>query len=193
MYPEELEIETHPFEPFIDAETKVLIMGTFPPPRARWSMDFYYPNRINDFWYMMGLIFYGDRYALFNSKEKKFDLEKIKSLLRKNHIGLNDTGYRIRRLQNNASDKFLDIIEPIHLYELLEKYPRCRTLCTTGEKAASIIAELTDTPKPAMGQMETSSDGLEIWRMPSTSRAFPMKLEDKAAYYSKMFAHLGII
>ena len=59
-------IEEHPFEPYIPADARILIMGTFPPQPKRWSMDFYYPNRTNDFWFMIGLIFLNDRYALYN-------------------------------------------------------------------------------------------------------------------------------
>ena len=44
-----------------------------------------------------------------------------------------------------------------------------------------------------MGEMVTSADGLEIWRMPSTSRAYPLALDKKAEFYAKMFRHLNII
>lgn len=187
------ELETHPFPPFIDEGTKLLIMGTFPPPKSRWSMDFYYPNKINDFWYMTGLIFFNDKYALLNRETGKFDLEKIKALLTAKHIGLNDTGYKIKRLKGNASDKYLEIIEPIPLAEIRKKYPGITTLCTTGEKAASVIAELTGTPLPKMGEKVSSADGLTIWRMPSTSRAYPLKLEKKAEYYARMFRESGVL
>lgn len=53
-------IERHPFPPFIPTDAKVLIMGTFPPKPLRWSMEFYYPNKTNDFWRVMGIIFYDD-------------------------------------------------------------------------------------------------------------------------------------
>lgn len=71
--------------------------------------------------------------------------------------------------------------------------PLCRTVATTGEKAAGVIASLTDTDAPKMGEMVTSADGLEIWRMPSTSRAYPLALDKKAEFYAKMFRHLNII
>lgn len=168
-------------------------MGTFPPGRHRWSMDFYYPNRTNDFWYMMGLIFYGDRNALLKPGEKVFDLDKIVNLLTAKHIAMNDTARKIRRLKDNASDKYLEIIEPVPLFVLLDEMPDCHTVVTTGEKAASVIAELTDTAVPKMGEMVTSDAGLDIWRMPSTSRAYPLALTKKAEYYAKMFHSIGII
>ena len=34
---------------------------------------------------------------------------------------------------------------------------------------------------------------MRLWRMPSSSRAFPMKLEEKAAYYREMMEQIGIL
>ncbi len=192
MESESLHIETHPWEPFVPDGARILIMGTFPPGQHRWSMDFYYPNRTNDFWFMMGLIFFGDRDALYDRRARLFNLPAIKELLAEKGIALNDTARKVRRLKGNASDKFLEILEPVPLHELLAQMPECHTVATTGEKAAGVVAELTATPVPKMGEMLTDASGLNIWRMPSTSRAFPMKLEDKASYYSRMFKAAGI-
>lgn len=190
---DELPLESHPFPPFLPPNSKVLIMGTFPPPAKRWSMNFYYPNRTNDFWYMMGLLFFGDRESLRIAGTKDFDLPKIQALLCDKGIALNDTGRIVRRLKGNASDKFLEILEPIPLKEVLAEIPDCRVLATTGEKAAQVLAELTNTEPPKMGEMVMSPDGLQIWRMPSTSRAYPLPLAEKAAYYRRLFIAAGIM
>lgn len=182
-----IELETHPWEPFLPHNAKVLIMGTFPPQPKRWSMDFYYPNRTNDFWFMIGLIFKNDRDYFYDRSLRTFRLEAIKELLCEKGIALNDTGFRIRRLKGNASDKFLEIVEPVNLVGLLERIPDCRTVATTGEKAAGVIAGLTATAVPKMGGHVISADGLDIWRMPSSSRAYPMKLEQKAGFYRELF------
>lgn len=189
---EEVPLEMHPFEPFIPENAKVLIMGTFPPQSKRWNMEFYYPNRSNDFWFMIGLIFCGDKDALYDRKTKLFDLQRIKRLLTEEGIALSDTGYKIRRLQGNASDKFLEIVEPVDLATLLSRMPQCKAIATTGEKAAGVLAALTGTIPPKMGEMVTDAQGYEIWRMPSTSRAYPLALAKKAGYYARMFAHLGM-
>lgn len=186
-------IEYHPWAPFIPDGARVLIMGTFPPGNHRWSMDFYYPNRTNDFWKICGLIFLGTPDALYDNTTKQFDLEAIKTLMRDKHIALNDTARAVRRLRGNASDKFLDIVEPVPLHALLAEMPDCHSVATTGEKAAGVIADLTHTEIPKMGTMVTSADGLEIWRMPSTSRAYPLPIDKKAEYYANMFRHLGIL
>lgn len=193
MENKEPELEVHPWEPFIPEGAKVLIMGTFPPQAKRWSMDFYYPNRTNDFWKICGLIFLGDKDALCLPGEKKFDVDAIRGLMTAKGIALNDTARRVRRLKGNASDKYLEIVEPVPLYDLLARMPQCRAVATTGEKAAGVIAEITGTPLPKMGKMVTAPDGLEIWRMPSTSRAYPLPVEKKAEYYATLFRHLGIL
>ena len=184
------DIEVHPWAPFMPIGAKVLIMGTFPPGKHRWSMDFYYPNRTNDFWRICGLLFYGSPSALMLPDGKNFDLEKIKTTLTEHHIALSDTGHKIRRLKGNASDKYLEIVEPTDLNALLSSMPDCHTVATTGEKAAGVIASLTGTPVPKMGEHVRSESGLDIWRMPSTSRAFPMSLEKKAEFYRQLFLHL---
>lgn len=187
-------LEHHPWEPFVPAGARILIMGTFPPQPKRWSMDFYYPNRSNDFWPMMGLIFMGDRNGLCLPDRKGFDVEAIKRLLTERGIALHDTCRTIRRLMGNASDKYLEVVEPVRLFELLGVMPCCHTVATTGEKAASVVASLTGTAIPTMGgEVEDAARGLHIWRMPSTSRAYPLALEKKAAFYAEMFRRAGVL
>lgn len=186
-------LEHHPWPPYIPKGARVLIMGTFPPQPHRWAMDFYYPNRTNDFWPMMGLIFIGNRRALLDTENNSFNLSAIKALLDEKGIAITDTGRAVRRLKNNASDKFLEIVEYVQLDGLLKRMPMCHTIASTGEKAASALAEITGTPPPAKGKMVSTQDGLDIWRMPSTSRAYPLPLEQKAQFYAEMFCHIGIL
>lgn len=187
------DIEIHPFPPFLPENARVLIMGTFPPQPKRWSMEFYYPNRTNDFWAIMGLIFLGDKTSLLDKSGKSYNLAAIKALLNEKGIALSDTGYRVKRLKGNASDKFLEIIEPVNLQGLLSRIPQCRTVATTGEKAAGILAEQTDTQAPKIGEFVTSESGLHIWRMPSTSRAYPLSIEKKAIPYRNLFSSLSLV
>lgn len=190
-------IETHPFPPFTPADAKILIMGTFPPKSSRWSMEFYYPNRINDFWRIMGLIFFKDPDYLCDNTNKTFKLDLIKELLTRRGIALSDTGHQAKRLKDNASDKFLEIVTPVDLHLLLERMPLCRALATTGEKAGDTLATITGIEAPKIGQFNHGilPDGREIdvYRMPSTSRAYPLPLAQKAAYYADMFRHVGIL
>lgn len=186
------EIETHPWQPFVPDGAKVLIMGTFPPGSHRWSMDFFYPNRTNDFWFMMGLLFFGDKDALYDREARTFRLDEIKKLLTDKGIAMSDTGHKVRRLKGNASDKFLEIVEPVNFGALRARMPLCTDVATTGEKATNVLASLTGTEVPGMGESVTTSDGLRLWRMPSTSRAYPLALEKKAAYYRRLFQSAAI-
>lgn len=185
-------IETHPWPPFLPDRAKVLIMGTFPPGEHRRSMEFYYPNPTNDFWRIMGLIFYGNSDALYDRDGRRFHLDTVSAFAAEKGIALNDTGYRVRRLRGNASDKYLEIVEPVDLDAVLRRIPDCRTIATTGEKAAGVIASLTATPIPAMGTAVPWGE-YSIWRCPSTSRAYPLALDRKADYYRQLFVAAGII
>ncbi len=191
-----MEIERHPWPPFIPDDARLLIMGTFPPGRHRWSMDFFYPNPINDFWRIMGAIYFGNPTELYIPELKTFDLPRIMALLREHHIAMGDTGLEVRRLKGNASDKFLEIVTPVPLEEILLANPSITSVATTGEKAAGVVAEITSTEVPRMGQcVETAfaDRRITIYRMPSTSRAYPMKLNIKASLYRKMLLHAGCL
>lgn len=189
-------LERHPFAPWIPEGAKVLIMGTFPPGRHRWAMDFYYPNRTNDFWRVMGLIFESNKDAFYDPATKNYRLENIKKMLIDKGIAMSDTGASIRRLKGNASDKFLEIVEPVNIKALLDAMPSCRAIATTGEKAAEVLASLSGTPMLGMGSHTLWTpeyhSPVEIWRLPSTSRAYPMPPEKKAEYYQRFLSSAGV-
>lgn len=195
--PSELPLERHPFPPFLPSDAKVLIMGTFPPKPVRWSMEFYYPNKTNDFWRVMGIIFYDD-VNYFRLPDGTFDEPLIRKFLVEKGIALHDTGAVVRRLKDNASDKFLEIVEPVDLNALLSRMPDCRYIATTGEKAAGVISTLTSSPIPKISEwveVTWQPDGrlLELTRMPSTSRAYPLAVEKKADAYRELFRKAGLL
>lgn len=195
------QVEKHPFTPYLPEGTRIMMCGTFPPKRDKWSMEFFYPNFYNDMWRIYGLIFFGDKERFFDSSSKTIDRDGILRMLAEHKIGIGETATEAIRTKDNASDKFLEIVTPVNLPNLLSKAPDCIGIVTTGEKAASVIARLTDTPLPKMGERVecavTMADGTQRkfyhWRMPSTSRAYPMKLEKKAAYYEQMLKQAGIL
>lgn len=64
------DIEQHPLEPFLPCNASLLMLGSFPPQRKRWSMDFFYPNLQNDMWRIFGYIFFNDKeYFLTDNKK----------------------------------------------------------------------------------------------------------------------------
>lgn len=81
-----MEIETHPLEPFLPAKSKLLMLGSFPPQKKRWSMDFYYPNLNNDMWRIYGILFFNDKNHFLNSTLKSFCREQIIDFLNEKGI-----------------------------------------------------------------------------------------------------------
>lgn len=189
-----LQIEYHPLKPFVNSDTRLLLLGSFPPPRKRWSVDFFYPNFLNDMWRIMGLIFYSDKQYFVEGK--RFRVDTLKDFLAEKGIGVFDTATAVRRLQGNASDKYLEIVEPTDIRAMLKEHCAIEALAATGEKAALVLAETLGTASPRVGgYLSTGIEGRDclFFRMPSSSRAYPLALEKKAAVYRNMFETVGII
>ncbi len=190
-----VEVERHPFEPFLPEGAKVLMLGSFPPQKKRWSMEFYYPNFINDFWRIIGLLFFEDKDWFVDKVAKKYKLKEIKEFCAEKGIAMFDTATAVRRLKDNASDKFLEVVEPTDIPALLRRIPFCGAVVVTGEKAAQTLCAAFGTEAPAVGEFsQFSFEGrnLRLYRMPSTSRAYPLPIQKKADVYRRLFADLGI-
>lgn len=203
------EIEYHPLSPFLPEGARVLMLGSFPPPRERWCMDFFYPNPQNDMWRIMGQVFFGDKTHFEVScceiprsevlgdgihsptkRKKGFDYEGIVAFCREQGIAIFDTAQAVRRLQGNAADEHLEIVERTDIAALLQQIPQCHDLCCTGGKAANTLADILHTATPQTGEyLETvfNDRPIRFWRMPSTSRAYPLSFDKKAAAYQRMF------
>lgn len=182
--------EKHPLEPFLPEKARLLLLGSFPPPHKRWSMEFYYPNLQNDMWRIFGTLFFEDRDHFLTSDRKAFDRDRIVEFLTGKGIALYDTASVVRRLKENASDQFLEILEPADLGALLRRLPDCRTVAATGGKAAETAARMLGCEIPPVGGssgFEFEGRDMDLWRMPSSSRAYPLALERKAEAYRKLF------
>ena len=198
--PAEHEIELRPFPPFLPPNATVLMMGSFPPAAEKRAMEFHYPNFQNDMWRVYGLVFFGDAMHFQRAGEKAFDAERIKAFLTERGIGSCPGVRRAIRTHGNASDAYLKVVETVELPEILEKIPQCRRICTTGGKATEILLALLETEVKAKdfktGTTITARCGdrdLLVTRLPSTSRAYPMKLEKKAEAYRKFFCEAGFV
>ena len=123
-------------------------------------MDFYYPNLNNDMWRIVGLLFFGDKDHFLNDTRKAFCREQIIDFLNEKGIALFDTASSIRRLQDNASDKFLEVEEP-----------------KVGDYAEFVF----------------EGRAMRLYRMPSSSRAYPLALDKKAAAYRIMYQDLQMV
>ena len=189
-------VEQHPLGFFLPGNARLLMLGSFPPKRERWAMDFYYPNFTNDMWRIFGVAFLGNRDHFLAAGGRPFDKERIVAFLQEKGIALGDTAHEIIRLKDNASDAFLQVVTPVDLHATLAKIPHCEAIVTTGQKATDTLLELIDATEPKIGgYSEFTFDGrlMRFYRMPSSSRAYPKPLLEKAAMYKVMFEELGMI
>ena len=191
----DLTIERHTLMPFLPSNARLLMLGSFPPPRKRWCMDFFYPNRTNQMWLIFGEVFFNDSQRFVDVANKTFLQKDIEALLREKGIAIFDTATAVRRLSGNASDKDLEIVERTDIRALLSQIPACHDIVCTGQKSFSALTEEYGAVVPVMGQYsEFSISGrpLRLWRMPSSSRAYPMPLAQKAEYYRQMMRTIGL-
>lgn len=192
----DIEIENHPLEPFLPANARLLMLGSFPPQKKRWSMDFYYPNLNNDMWRIVGLLFFNNKDYFLNETRKAFCRERIINFLNDKGIALFDTASAIRRLQDNASDKFLEVVQPTDISRLLGQLPECKAIVTTGQKATDTLRAQFEVEEPKVGDFsEFVFDGrpMRLYRMPSSSRAYPLALDKKAAAYRTIYQDLQML
>ena len=189
-------VERHPLVPFLPENARVLMLGSFPPKRERWCMDFFYPNWQNDMWRIMGLVFHDDKDRFADVPHRRFVQERIEAFLRQKGIALYDTATAVRRLKDNASDKFLEVVEPTDLPALFERVPQCCAVVATGQKAVETFCTVMEVEPPRVGGFTPFAHAgrqMRFYRMPSSSRAYPLALSDKAAAYASLFRREGIL
>jgi len=141
-----IEKETHPFKPYIPENATKLIIGTTPPPRFAKNelsdndVNFYYGSEDNNFWDIIGEIAEVD----FKKENSTQEIEKRKSFLKENGIGICDIVLRTDRKKiNSASDNDLTNIEYLNIInEILVKYPKIDTLLYTSEFVREQMTQL---------------------------------------------------
>ncbi len=204
-----IELETHPFEPVLPPNATVMMMGTFPPTADKWAMSFHYPNFYNDMWRIYGRVFFDDADYFRVGDEKRFDPERIRDFMFERGIASCPTVKRAIRETGNASDKNLTVVTPVDLEVILPQVPKVATLFTTGGKATEILLGLLDEPIAKSKHPKTNQsmdypyqwqstdnqkadvNNLTLYRLPSTSRAYPLSLDKKVAAYRAFFEKMG--
>ena len=191
-------VEYHPLRPFLPKNAKVLFLGSFPPQRKRWCIDFFYPNFINDHWRIEGQLFFGDRNHFVDVAARRFKLEEIVTFCQTQGIAFYDTSTAVRRLKDNASDKFLEVVEPTDIPALIARLPQLRAIVTTGEKATDTICASLNIP--VVPKVNTccsiphlynkAGQQLLLYRLPSSSRAYPLAFDKKVQCYRQMFQQI---
>ena len=147
----------HPFDPLFDAESRVLILGSFPSVVSR-EKDFYYANATNRFWPLMAMLF----------EEEILDRREF---CHRRHIALWDVIFSCRI--HASSDASITDVTAIDIDGLVRK-TKIRAVCTTGRKAGSLYEKYVDC------------DRIHIC-LPSTSAANArMRMEDRLKEYRKI-------
>ena len=137
----------HPFPPFYGADSKILILGSFPSVKSREQM-FFYGHPQNRFWKVMAALF-SDEVPKTISDKKKF--------LTKNHIALWDV---IGSCDiEGSSDASISNVVPNDLTEIL-----------TGADIRSIIVNGKTADKYYRKYIQPKI-GREALCLPSTSPA----------------------
>lgn len=211
LNPSAAKIETHPFEPILPPDATVMMMGTFPPTADKWAMSFHYPNFYNDMWRIYGGVFFDDSNHFRVADEKRFDSERIRDFMFERGIALCPTVKQAIRETGNASDKHLTVVTPVNLDNILPQTPKVTTLFTTGGKATEVLLNLLKTPPAKSKYPKTNqsihypyqwrsgdtallakqANDLTLYRLPSTSRAYPLALDKKVAAYKDFFKKVG--
>lgn len=191
-------IEIHPLQPFLPSNAILLLLGSFPPPRSKWRMDFFYPNFQNDMWRIMGVAFFNDKDHFLTEDKKSFNKKRIICFLEEKGIAIFDMAHKVIRHKENASDRELEVVAPIDIRSVLLLIPSCRFLAATGEKAMdTLLSQFPSVEKrPSIGnfiEIPIDEQLYRLYRMPSSSRAYPKALEEKASFYAKMFHDAGLL
>jgi len=203
------EVETHPFGPVLPPNATVMMMGTFPPTADKWAMRFHYPNFYNDMWRIYGSVFFDDVDYFRVGDEKRFDPERIRAFMFERGIASCPTVTQAIRETGNASDKNLTVVTPVDLDIILPQVPKVETLFTTGGKATEVLLNLLAEPPAKSKYPKTNQsmnypykwqsdnnkkaevNNLTLYRLPSTSRAYPLALDKKVAAYKEFFKKIG--
>ncbi len=151
----------HPFFAFIDKNSTVLILGTFPSIKS-FEENFYYGHPKNQFWRLLS--------SVFDEVEPKSTDEK-KIFLKKHNIALWDVVKSCER--KNSLDSNLKNIVPNDLKTLLKKYPNIKKLYFTSKTALKVYEKYfkdidipyfyLDSPSPAYAK-KSFEEKLKSWR-----------------------------
>ncbi|EMC3799424.1 DNA-deoxyinosine glycosylase, partial [Campylobacter jejuni] len=115
------EFLTHPFEPFFDKDSKILILGSFPSIKSRQD-GFYYQHPRNRFWPILE--------TLFNAKLE--NITEQQAFLRKKHIALWDVLQSCKI--KNSDDKTISYAKANDLNLILSQ-TKIQAIFTTGQSA----------------------------------------------------------
>ncbi|MCT4629414.1 uracil-DNA glycosylase family protein [Winogradskyella sp.] len=124
----------HPYKPFIQKDTKKLIVGTLPPPRfstgelLEKDVDFCYGSYYNSLWLFIDKI-HNLNLRYDNSQQA---IEERKQFLINHKIGVCDIVESAEREKIDASDLGMQNIKLRNIIGYLKVYPSIETILFTG-------------------------------------------------------------
>ena len=160
-------------------------------------------------WRIYGRVFFDDAEYFRVGDEKRFNPEHIRDFMFERGIASCPTVKQAIRETGNASDKNLTVVTPVDLDNTLLQVPKVKTLFTTGGKATEVLLGLLDEPIAkskypktndsmnypykwqSASDKEADVNDLTLYRLPSTSRAYPLSLDKKVAAYKAFFKKMG--
>lgn len=157
---------THTFPIYINKDSKILFLGSFPSVKSR-EQNFYYGHPQNRFFKVLGSIFHEDVHNEVHDKKR---------FLKKYHIALYDV---IEECDIEGSqDSSIRNVTPIDLKKILKEYPNIKSIGVNGKKASSLFKKY----------LEKDCGGVVVYYLPSTSPAnAKTSLEELIKEYSKLF------
>lgn len=153
-------------KPFIDNNSSILILGSFPSVKSR-EEEFYYAHKSNRFYKVLSNIFF---------EPLPTSLESKKELLVKYHIALYDVIYSCDI--SNSDDSSIRNVTPINIKELLNEFPNINRIIVNGNKAKELFNKYLNK--------DIDRQNIDIYYVPSTSPAnAKMSLEQLVGIYKK--------
>lgn len=121
-------VEEHPWKWYLQPDTEVLIVGTFPSAKKNWSFDFFYPNKRNFFWKIIGRIVRRD---FLHSSGNLAVVERMRALddLK---VGITDMGLLVMRKNSSSLDEKLTLIQYMDIHGILTAYEKIRIVLLTS-------------------------------------------------------------
>lgn len=171
--------EIHPWNRYVPAGAKNIIIGTFPPVLRNWSYDFFYPNKNNYFWRILSRIA-GKPLQYFSGEEA---VEERKNILNQLGTGVSDMGRIIRRTDGKSSDENLEIVEYMDIFKILAENPALRKIIftsSTGKSSAigwfksylalhGIVFQIPKGKRPLRIHVQIARKDIEVVLLYSTS------------------------
>lgn len=187
--------ELHPLEPFLPVRARLLMLGSFPPQRVRWSMDFLPELAERYVAYRRTGIFRGQG-VFSDTRRETFRQGTDRAFLRGERIGSLRYGRRDNPIEKQCFRQFSSSSARGRSGAVVgcgSDLPGDRDDGTEGYRCDRAPYRLRRAACGRSVEFAYADRMLRFYRMPSSSRAYPKPVEWKADYYRRMFAACGML